>query len=68
LKNNLERPLKMDGEGRHLSFIKPKKREKILNTYIRTIEALLSAQADGDSDGLPFFLKGCLEQAESIQL
>ncbi|MDD5205750.1 MAG: hypothetical protein PHS17_10030 [Desulfobacterales bacterium] len=68
LKNNLERPLKMDGEGRHLSFIKPKKKEKILNTYIRTIEALLSAQANDDSDGLPYFLKGCLEQAESVKL
>jgi len=68
LKNNLERPLKMDGEGRHVSFIKPKKKEKILSAYIRTLETLLAAQGEEDSEGLPYFLKSCLEQAASIQL
>jgi hypothetical protein len=69
LKSNLERPLKMDAEGRNVSFIRPKKKERILSNYIRTIETLLSAQAgDAGGEALSAFLKECLEHAERIQL
>lgn len=67
LRANLERPLRT-GQGQPVRFLKPKKREKILKDYIRTLETLLAAHPDESSEGMPSFLQVCLKQAGGVRL